>query len=46
MSNAFDPRQTAILLIGGDKTGEDNWYGQFVPVADKLYAVHLKEIGR
>ena len=23
---AFDPRRTALLLLGGDKTGEKNWY--------------------
>jgi hypothetical protein len=38
---AFDPRRTAVLLIGGDKTGNDRWYDQFVPIADDLYDVHL-----
>jgi len=42
---AFDPRRTAILLIGGDKTGRPDWYEEFVPRADKIYAQHLKEIG-
>jgi hypothetical protein len=42
---AFDPRRTAILLIGGDKTGQDRWYTWFVPVADDLYDQHLREIG-
>ena len=23
---AFDPRRSAILLNGGDKTGDDRWY--------------------
>ena len=41
---AFDPRRTAILLIGGDKTGNDRWYEQFVPVADKLYDEHLGQL--
>jgi hypothetical protein len=41
---AFDPRRTAILLIGGNKTGDDRWYEKYVPIADRLYAVHLKEI--
>lgn len=41
---AFDPRRTAILLIGGDKTGNDRWYEEFVPVADKLYDSHLIEL--
>lgn len=36
----------AILLIGGDKTGNMRWYEQFVPVADKLYQSHLEELKR
>lgn len=43
---AFDPRRTAILLIGGDKTGNNRWYDEFVPVADQLYKDHLKELGK
>jgi hypothetical protein len=38
---AFDPRRTAILLLGGDKSGDDRWYETFVPVADRLYDEHL-----
>jgi len=38
---AFDPRRCAILLIGGDKTGDDRWYERFVPMADRLYDEHL-----
>jgi hypothetical protein len=38
---AFDPRRCAILLIGGDKTGDDRWYERFVPIADRLYDEHL-----
>jgi len=38
---AFDPRRTAILLIGGDKTGDDRWYEGFVPLADRLYDEHI-----
>jgi hypothetical protein len=43
---AFDPRRLAILLIGGDKTGlsDERFYSQFVPIADRLYDVHLEEI--
>ena len=41
---AFDPRRTAILLIGGDKTGDDRWYTRFTPVAERLYAVYLDEL--
>ena len=38
---AFDPIRTAILLIGGDKTGNDRWYKEFIPVADDLYDEHI-----
>lgn len=41
MLSAFDPRRAAILLLGGDKTGQDRWYEQFVPAADALYDQHL-----
>ncbi len=41
---AFDPRRNAILLVGGDKTGKDRWYDQFVPIADKLYDEHLDQL--
>ena len=41
---AFDPIRAAILLIGGDKTGNDRWYEQFVPVADRLCDEHLTEL--
>lgn len=41
---AFDPRRVALLLIGGDKTGQDRWYEQFIPVADRIYEAHLKAI--
>ena len=41
---AFDPRRIAILLIGGDKTGNDRWYTDFVPRADKIYAELLRQL--
>ena len=41
---AFDPRRTSILLIGGDKTGNDRFYDEYVPVADDLYDEHLEEL--
>jgi hypothetical protein len=41
---AFDPRRVAILLIGGDKTGNDRWYEEFVPRADRLYDRHLETL--
>jgi hypothetical protein len=41
---AFDPRRFAILLIGGDKTGDGRWYETQVPIADQLYDEHLKQL--
>lgn len=43
-TDAFDPRRSAILLIGGDKTGDDRFYERMMPVADKLYDEYLKEL--
>jgi len=41
---AFDPHRAAILLIGGDKTGQDDFYTRLIPLADRLYDEHLAEI--
>jgi len=41
---AFDPRRSAILLIGGDKTGDNRWYDIHVPIADRLYDEHLMQL--
>jgi hypothetical protein len=43
---AFDPRRCAILLIGGDKTGNDRWYQEYVPIADELFDEHLETLRR
>lgn len=42
---AFDPRRCAILLLGGDKSGQwTRWYRRAVPAADDLYDAHLEEL--
>ena len=46
MLYAFDPRRTAILLVAGDKTGDDRWYETNVRLADRLFERHLKMIGK
>lgn len=48
---AFDPWQSAILLIAGDKAGQwQRWYRQAIPRAEQLYETYLqerrKEMGR
>jgi hypothetical protein len=41
----FDPRRTAILLIGGDKRGEwKAWYRTAIPVADDLYDAYIADL--
>jgi hypothetical protein len=41
---AFDPRRVAILLIGGDKTGDNRWYETNVPLADRLCDECLRDL--
>ncbi|MBZ5610438.1 MAG: type II toxin-antitoxin system RelE/ParE family toxin [Acidobacteriia bacterium] len=41
---AFNPKRAAILLVGGDKTGDHRWYDVNVPLADRLYDQHLAEL--
>ena len=41
---AFDPKRQAVLLLGGTKTGDKDWYRRNVPLADKELIVHLKEM--
>jgi hypothetical protein len=41
---AFDPTRSAILLVGGDKTGGDRFYEKMTPLADRLYEQHLREL--
>jgi hypothetical protein len=41
---AFDPRRVALLLLGGDKTGDGRWYEKAIPQAEQIYAKHLEEL--
>ena len=43
---AFEPRRTAILLVGGDKTGDNRFYDRMIRLADGLYEDHLDELRR
>jgi hypothetical protein len=42
---AFDPRRNAYLIVGGDKTGDANWYESAIRRADAIYGQYLIEIG-
>ena len=41
---AFDPKRQAILLIGGNKKGDNRWYDKNIPLADQIYEKHIKEL--
>lgn len=42
---AFDPTRRAILLVGGDKSGDwSGWYQANVPVADDRFDEHLRQL--
>ena len=41
---AFDPRRSALLILGGDKSGNGRWYDENVPRAERIYGQYLKEI--
>ena len=36
--------RVAFLLIGGDETGSNRWYKQFIPRADNIYDAHLRRL--
>src|SRR3984885_3584915 len=41
---AFDPWRSAILLTGGDKSGNwQGWYRRAIPHAEQLFEEYLKE---
>ena len=39
----FDPARQAVLILGGDKQGDDRFYKRLVPRAEKLFKQYLKE---
>jgi len=43
---AFDPRRTAVLLIGGDKGGQarQRWYKRMIAKADTIHDRHLADL--
>lgn len=43
---AFDPARQAVLLIGGDKTGDARFYERMVPQAERIWSRYLQEVRR
>jgi hypothetical protein len=39
----FDPSRSAVLLIGGDKAGDDRFYDWIIPLAEKIWEQYLKD---
>ena len=44
--HAFDRRRQAVLLIAGNKAGDDRFYGVFVPKAERRWEEYLAETGQ
>jgi len=40
---AFDPARDAVLLIGGNKKGDDKFYEQMLPLAERIWEQYLRE---
>lgn len=40
---AFDPKRDAVLLIGGDKTGNPRFYDEMVAKAERIWEQYLSE---
>lgn len=43
---AFAPRRVAVLLLGGDKSGQRRWYAGAIRQAERLYTEHLEQLRR
>ena len=41
---AYDPKRNAVLLLGGDKAGDDRFYDRMIPKAEKLWQEYLDEL--
>jgi hypothetical protein len=41
---AFDPKRSAVLLIGGNKRGDKRWYKTHIPIADERFKRHLESL--
>jgi hypothetical protein len=44
--DCFDPARQAVLLIGGDKTGDGRFYERMIPRAEKIWSDYLEETGQ
>jgi len=40
---AFDPKRQAVLLLGGNKSGDKRWYEKNIPIAERRFREYLEE---
>ena len=40
---AFDPLRQAVLLLGGDKTGDKCFYDRIIPEVEQIWEQYLQE---
>jgi hypothetical protein len=40
---AFDPQRQALLILGGDKTGDDRFYVRMLPRAEAIWEKYLRD---
>jgi hypothetical protein len=41
---AFDPQRQAVLILGGDKTGDDRFYAWLIPKAEVIWEGYLQQL--
>ena len=41
---AFDPLRQAVMLCGGDKTGDKRFYETMIPIAEQEFLKYLQEL--
>ncbi|HVZ88464.1 MAG TPA: type II toxin-antitoxin system RelE/ParE family toxin [Polyangia bacterium] len=41
----FDFERAAVLLIGGDKTGDERFYDRMIPIAERIWEQYKRERG-
>ncbi len=39
---AFDPKQKAVIILGGSKQADKRWYDVKIPLAEKLFFEYLE----
>ena len=41
---AFDTVRQAVVLVGGNKTGDARWYKKNIPIAERRFSEHLETL--